>query len=202
MIPENEQGVIVEFARLAGQHGFSIMSVQSAFPDAIISKGGIEYRVEFEFAASNFWQHGHDVRKCDLVICWAHDATGFVLPILALENPDWYATSLVLPSDMEREVEYWKRRALLAERRLKQMGEEKRHVHAKGGGGRSSEEPSPETVNWIKNQFDQSGMIPSLRSIYETTRKWDPNAGGYRRDKAKRAIERAMSDISNSTQEQ
>lgn len=119
MIPENEQGVIVEFAKCAERHGFDIVSIQSAFPDAIISKEGIEYRAEFEFAASNFRQHGHDVRKCDLVICWLHDVSGFVLPVLALENPDWPTTSLALPSDIEREVDYWKHRALSAEAKLR-----------------------------------------------------------------------------------
>jgi DNA-binding transcriptional ArsR family regulator len=118
MVPENELGVIVIFVQQAKQAGFEIISINSKFPDAVIAKGGVEYRTEFEFRASNFRQHSHDVRKCDLIICWENDISETVLPVLALNNPEWIETPIKLPTEAERNLEYWKRRALSAEAKL------------------------------------------------------------------------------------
>lgn len=71
--PENEMGVIVRFMQM-NQLGYNIVKIQAAFPDAIIEdENGNQYRVEFEFMASNFIIHRHDPRNCDLVICWVND---------------------------------------------------------------------------------------------------------------------------------
>ncbi len=73
--PNNEMGVVVYFAQMANQTNYEIVSIQVAFPDAVIRDvtSGKEYRVEFEYWASNFIAHRHDVRNCDLIICWAND---------------------------------------------------------------------------------------------------------------------------------
>jgi len=118
--PENELGVIVVFAQEGPRHGFHIKAIQAAFPDAVVEKGGVSYRAEFEFRASSFDQHGHDYRKCDLIICWDNDRNGScILPILALSEQDWAATDLALPMEVERKAYYWRRRALVAERTLR-----------------------------------------------------------------------------------
>jgi len=117
--PENELGVIVVFSQQSDRHGFQVKMIRAAFPDAIIEKDGIEYRAEFEFIASSFDQHGHDHRKCDLIICWENDCPDNVLPILALSDEAWAVTDLTLPTDTERAAHYWQRRALRAERSLK-----------------------------------------------------------------------------------
>ena len=89
MIPENELGVIVVFSEAAQEVGFRIMAIQTACPDAIIDKNGIEYRIEFEFKATNFLQHDHNPRKVDLIVCWQNDDPESTLPILELSNSEW-----------------------------------------------------------------------------------------------------------------
>lgn len=133
MIPRNELGVIVEFSRMATEAGFEILEISAAYPDAIIRKDGRDYRVEFEYKLSNFYQHGHDPRQCDLVICWENDDQGFILPVIALNLDDWQATHLELPDEWMRELAYWKykareadnwkRRALIAEGKLTLRGD-------------------------------------------------------------------------------
>jgi len=118
MNPENELGVIARFAQEAPAAGFEIISIQPAFPDAVLIKDNKTYRAEFEYLASNFIQHKHDVRKCDLIICWENDVPSMILPVLALSEADWPNTPLQLPSEHERELFYWKRRALSAERQF------------------------------------------------------------------------------------
>ncbi len=118
MIPTNEQGVIVLFAQQVEKAGLEIVSVRTKFPDAIVRKNGVEYRAEFEFQSSNFKAHKHDVRKCDIIICWKRDSKS-ILPILALSEEDWECADMILPSENDREIEYWKQRALLAEGILK-----------------------------------------------------------------------------------
>ena len=59
-------GVIVLFAQSCERYGVEIVSIQSAFPDAVIRKDNVEYKVEFEYYSSNFIQHRHDPRQCDL----------------------------------------------------------------------------------------------------------------------------------------
>lgn len=121
MEPKNEIGVIVLFAQQAEKYGFEIVEIQPAFPDALVKKGDTIYRVEFEYQASSFHTHQHDVHDCDLVICWHNDLMDMVLPVLALSSPDWPLTSLVLPSNEARDAFYWKCRAIRAEREMKNL---------------------------------------------------------------------------------
>jgi len=118
MVPENEVGVIILFAQQAKLADFEIVSAKSAFPDAIVEKNGQKYKVEFEYKASNFLAHGHDVRAVDLIVCWENDYADSILPVLALSEDNWPQTSLDLPTHLLREATYWKQRALLAEQRL------------------------------------------------------------------------------------
>ena len=119
----NEQGVVAKFAGCAAlDDQLCIDSIQIAFPDAVVTIDGTIYRVEFEYEASNFQAHGHDVRGCDVIICWQNDWPESVLPVVALEEDDWRDTPLILPSDSVRELEYWKRRAQRAEGRMAKAG--------------------------------------------------------------------------------
>lgn len=108
---KNEMGVIVTFAEQAKAVGYEIIDVRAIFPDALVSKDGQVYRVEFEYLLSSFSYHDHDERDCDLVICWRDDTSGFVLPVLELSNPDWHTKPIVLVSDTDKEISYWKRQA-------------------------------------------------------------------------------------------
>lgn len=118
MIPTNEQGVVVLFSQQAEEAGFEIVSIQTSFPDAIVRRGDTTYRVEFEYKASNFVEHEHDPKNCDLIIAWKSDWPECILPVLALSEFDWASTDLTLPSESEREIFYWRYRALAAERAL------------------------------------------------------------------------------------
>lgn len=117
--PENEQGVIYLFAQQADAAGFQLLKINAAYPDAVVANGGNEYRVEFEYVASNFDRHGHDPRQCDIIICWENDFPDSVLPVIALDKNGWWQIPIELPSYAEKEAVYWKKRALTAERKLR-----------------------------------------------------------------------------------
>ena len=115
-IPENEMGVIVLFSQQIIGTDFEIIRIGAAFPDAIVRKRGIEYRVEFEFAAANFKAHRHDPMLCDLIICWQDNYPDSVLPVIQLQSDEWKSVSIIkLPTQAEREIAHWKSRALSAE---------------------------------------------------------------------------------------
>lgn len=121
MIPTNEMGVVVYFAKHGTGAGFEIVSIQADYPDAIVRRGDEVYRVEFEFTSSNFKSHKHNPLDCDLVICWTHDDKRCLLPVLALSDEDWRQQSVELLSTWEKRAKYWKSRAVKAERRLNKM---------------------------------------------------------------------------------
>ncbi len=68
------------FGMVSRELGFYIESVQVGFPDC---EGKYLYdrkrnlwakaRIEFEFKASNFKEHGHDPNQCDFIICWENN---------------------------------------------------------------------------------------------------------------------------------
>jgi len=87
--PGNEQEVVFLFGMLAQELGFSVESVQEGFPDCVANrqlKGGRWQRVliEFELLSSNFQMHGHDITKCDLIVCWKHDWKQCPIEVLSL----------------------------------------------------------------------------------------------------------------------
>jgi len=78
--PINEQGVVYLFGMVSRELGFYIEAIQQGFPDC---EGKYLYdakknlwakaRIEFEFRASCFREHGHDANQCDFVVCWIND---------------------------------------------------------------------------------------------------------------------------------
>jgi len=89
LTPENEMGVIALFAAGCVENGWELLRIGSAFPDAFVRDtiDGKEYRVEFEYKASNFIQHGHDPMNCDLIVCWEDDIK-IEFPILEVRTWD------------------------------------------------------------------------------------------------------------------
>ncbi len=76
--PVNELGVMVLFAALARDLGFTITHIQMQFPDGEVmreTEAGRHQRlpVEFEYESRNFVAHGHPVDGCKLIICWRHN---------------------------------------------------------------------------------------------------------------------------------
>ena len=91
--PINEQGVVFLFAMVSRELGFNIESAQQGFPDC---EGKYLYdqkknhwakaRIEFEFKAFNFIQHGHDPNQCDFVICWLNDWPDCPINVIELKT--------------------------------------------------------------------------------------------------------------------
>jgi hypothetical protein len=75
--PANELGVVFLFAHVARRLLFRIEEIKAQFPDCMAYRrmGDLEKRtrIEFEFRSSSFAAHGHDARKCDVIVCWHHD---------------------------------------------------------------------------------------------------------------------------------
>ena len=89
--PTNESGVICLFGSLAVQLGFTVTSLQSAFPDCEAMRrveGGKwqPVRIEFEFESRNFMKHLHDVNGCDLIVCWEHNWPDCPVEVLELRS--------------------------------------------------------------------------------------------------------------------
>jgi hypothetical protein len=76
--PVNEAGVLALFSSMAVSLGFSILKVQTRFPDVIalrLCKDGNWrlVRIELEFESRSFIPHGHRPEGCDLIVCWKHN---------------------------------------------------------------------------------------------------------------------------------
>jgi hypothetical protein len=75
--PVNELGVVLLFAQVAKKYRIRVDQIQAAFPDCIAYQtiGGREkqLRIEFEYRSKHFVPHGHDPKKCDMIVCWEHD---------------------------------------------------------------------------------------------------------------------------------
>jgi hypothetical protein len=77
--------VVYIFALVASKLGFEVRRVQAGFPDCTARWSGQRVRIEFEYRSRNFATHGHDARKCDLVVCWKHDWAGAPAGLQVLE---------------------------------------------------------------------------------------------------------------------
>lgn len=88
--PVNENGVVFLFGKVADDLNMYIEEIKPGFPDCIgrrfIGKGWERIAIEFEFKSSNFVQHGHDVHKCDLIICWEHDWKDCPIEVIELKS--------------------------------------------------------------------------------------------------------------------
>jgi hypothetical protein len=73
--PEYEQEVVYLFSVFHRELGFPyIIKIRNEFPDALVMDKKKEVkRIEFEVRASDFIQHKHDQKGCDIVICWMND---------------------------------------------------------------------------------------------------------------------------------
>lgn len=83
---ENEMGVVVAFASICNSMGYTITKIQVRFPDAVVFEcaTGLYLDVEFEYKASSFKKHNHNIDECDLIVCWIDDWKDCPLPVLAL----------------------------------------------------------------------------------------------------------------------
>jgi hypothetical protein len=89
--PVNELGVIFLFGAMSWQLGFVIHKLQGEFPDCEAMRRVSENRcqlvkIEFELESRNFLKHMHDVKGCDLIICWRHNWPECPLEVLELRK--------------------------------------------------------------------------------------------------------------------
>ena len=89
--PVNELGVVFLFGWMAPQLGYVVHRIQPEFPDCEAMRRVGEDRcqlvkIEFELESRNFLKHMHDVKGCDLIICWRHNWPECPLEVLELRS--------------------------------------------------------------------------------------------------------------------
>ena len=89
--PTNEAGVMILFGAEALRLGFMVLHVQMGYPDCEAMREVGEdrlqrVRIEFEYESRNFLRHGHDVTKCDLIVCWIHNWPECPLEVVELNK--------------------------------------------------------------------------------------------------------------------
>lgn len=91
--PVNEQGVVFLFGMICFELGFVVEAIRSEYPDCEakrrIDKRKDQWervRIEFEYQSSNFRDHSHKSKDCDLIVCWEHNWTDCPVEVLELKN--------------------------------------------------------------------------------------------------------------------
>jgi hypothetical protein len=89
--PVNELGVVFLFGWMAPQLGYVVHRIQPEFPDCELMRMVGEDRcqllsAEFEYESRNFLRHMHDVKGCDLIICWRHNWPECPMEVLELKK--------------------------------------------------------------------------------------------------------------------
>lgn len=88
--PLNENGVIFLFGKVMEDLNMYIEEIKPGFPDCIgrrfTGRGWEKVYIEFEFKSSNFKDHGHNPRKCDIIVCWEHDWLECPLEVIELKD--------------------------------------------------------------------------------------------------------------------
>ena len=76
---------------VAPQLGYVVHWLQSEFPDCELMRRVGEdksqpLKAEFEYESRNFLKHMHDIKGCDLIICWRHNWPECPLEVLELRK--------------------------------------------------------------------------------------------------------------------
>lgn len=151
--PNNEMGVVVRFTQVCEAHGYEIVSIQSAYPDAVIRGFDKEWRCEFEYLASNFLAHRHDPRKCDLIVCWVNDLRDSAFPLTIWELSSDTIVSIEA-SEVEKELAYYRAENKYLRRQLDQKV------------ARSSDgEVAERIITFVYDIETREGRTPSSREV-------------------------------------
>jgi len=88
--PINENGVIFIFGKVIEDLNMYIEEIKPGFPDCIgrrfTGRGWEKVAIEFEYKSSNFQDHGHDPKECDIIVCWEHDWPDCPLEVIELRE--------------------------------------------------------------------------------------------------------------------
>ncbi len=89
--PLNEAGVLFLFATVAQELGFSILRLQTEYPDCEAMREvrpGRQQRVhiELEYESRNYLEHRHPLDGCDLIVCWVHNWPECPLEVIELSR--------------------------------------------------------------------------------------------------------------------
>lgn len=91
--PINEQGVVYLFGMIAFDLGYVVEGIGTGFPDCeakrAVDRGGDAWervRIEFEYRSRNFYVHGHDPARCDVLVCWEDNWPECPLEVLELRS--------------------------------------------------------------------------------------------------------------------
>jgi len=88
--PLNENGVIFLFGKVAEDLNMYIEEIKPGYPDCIgrrfVGKGWERVAIEFEYKSSNFKQHKHDPKDCNIIICWENDWKDCPLEVIELKT--------------------------------------------------------------------------------------------------------------------
>jgi hypothetical protein len=81
------------FGMVCLELGFIAEAVRNEYPDCEAKRridGSREQwervRIEFEYHSSNFKEHGHDPKQCDLIVCWIDDWEECPLDVIELKS--------------------------------------------------------------------------------------------------------------------
>lgn len=88
--PVNENGVIFIFGKVIEDLNMYIEEIKPGFPDCVgrrfTGRGWERVNIEFEYRSSNFEEHGHDPKECDLIVCWEHDWPDCPIEVIELRE--------------------------------------------------------------------------------------------------------------------
>jgi hypothetical protein len=89
--PTNESGVMFLFGAKAEELGFIVQHIQAGYPDCEamreVEPGKWQrVNIEVEHKSHNFLKHGHDINKCDMIVCWEHNWPDCPLEVIELKK--------------------------------------------------------------------------------------------------------------------
>src|SRR5712671_2878673 len=89
--PTNEAGVLYLFGTMSERLGFLVLLVQAGFPDCeamrVVGENRMKrVKIELEYKSSNFMKQMHDLKGCDLIVCWENNWPECPLEVIELKS--------------------------------------------------------------------------------------------------------------------
>jgi hypothetical protein len=89
--PTNEAGVLYLFGTMSERLGFLMLMVQAGFPDCeamrVVAENRLQpVKIELEYQSRNFLKHMHDLKGCDMIVCWEHNWPECPIEVLELKS--------------------------------------------------------------------------------------------------------------------